>query len=1380
MSTDKHKPGEQDAGAQSIHPAIDNTAASDNTAAGDKPAASEQVSTPKGRWYHPWGLFKLCVRTVVYVPLALLIIAALILGTGFGARSAIALAVKFVPNLKATYVEGTLNKALTLADVAWSMDGIDVKADNLHLGWQPSCLLTKRLCVNALDIQGLEVAIDTASLPAGEPKPEPEEPSGPIELPFSIALDSAVINQADIRVDAMRFGATRLDAAAEWDETLVISKLSSQGLSVFIPPADAPAGEQVAATTTAQVVTDAAANAAADANKAETGAVTTNTQSAPDAANPGTAYSGTANPGTANAASANPVTSATAAKAATGSESDANSWPLAQLPEVVLPLNIDILGAELADTSLDIAAHQEQINLVKLSALMLGSSLNIRTLEITHPEASLSLKGMVDLSKDYPLDIALNASADSPKILPELGKQALSLNAKGSMTELALSLGAKGTVELNLSATAKPANPELPFTLSLEAARAGWPLKEPEYLAEALKLNASGTLNGQSAELSGKVTTPFNAPLTLDAKLQHENQKLDIASFSADGELGKLSLDGFLDYQKALSWQANVVMDNIQPSKIILPEGAAPLPSGSVSGRFANSGTLDFADENALHWQVALEKAQLNGELDGFPVTAAGSVSVNDQLHLSARDFELTALGAKLVLSGETKERWAFLGELNAPDLSSLGADFDGTLNARFEVSGAQKAPLVSLNASGDGLLLGGVSLTTLNIKGLYQPLSQHEFSLSAKAEQVNLAGRKLESLTVGAKGDLNRQSLTAQTFGDLVLATQLQSEFDDKRRKVNATLSSLNLGTEFGAWTLSQPMRFNWQLDINQGLLSAACLNHEHSNLCLVKDAVLGERGDIQLSYRGEPGKVIDKLLPKNVDWLGQASLDSTVRWSGKTKPSGELSLVLSPGEFTMKRPKGQIVELGYQDVSLKASLTPAALVTDLTFLSERLASINSHIEVAVTPDRRLDGQINLERVNLAPLKEFLPQLDTLEGVISSELSLAGSLMQPNVSGHLALKNAAFSASSNPTLLSNLNLAMNFAGQQASLSGNWLMGNGDGGIDGTLAWPDGKFSGELAVKGNKLAVIVPPMALLDVSPDLKLTFDSAMMDVKGSVNIPTGQIKIVQLADGGVAVSSDVVFNDSIAQAAEQTSPYGVTADLNIRVGDEIRIDGMGLHGKLDGTLRLQQQAFKPPLLFGEVKVKSGTYKFMGQTLKIPKGEVQFVGPPQLPNLNIEAVREIKEEDMVAGVRITGTGMAPLVTLFSNPSKEQAEILSYILKGKGFDANGTGDNNAMMMSAALSVSSSLSGGAINNIGSTATSLVESFGFSNVQLDANDDGKVAISGYIGENLMVKYGVGVFNPGYEMTVRYYLLSQLYLETVSGTLGQSLDIYYNFDL
>lgn len=379
-----------------------------------------------------------------------------------------------------------------------------------------------------------------------------------------------------------------------------------------------------------------------------------------------------------------------------------------------------------------------------------------------------------------------------------------------------------------------------------------------------------------------------------------------------------------------------------------------------------------------------------------------------------------------------------------------------------------------------------------------------------------------------------------------------------------------------------------------------------------------------------------------------------------------------------------------------------------------------------------------------------------------------------------MSLTEGALALTANPTLINKIDMSMNLGGQQAELKGRWMMGNGLGRVSGNLRWPQGLFSGELAIEGDKLAVIQPPLAILDISPDLTLSFSSEQLEVKGTVNVPSGNIKIVQLAEGGVALSEDVVFNDSIAAAQPKSSPYAIVADLNINVGNDLRVDGIGLKGKLQGTLKLQQQAFRPPLLFGDIKVRQGSYKFMGQTLNIRTGEVQFVGPTSVPNLNIEAIREIKSEDLIAGVRVTGTPARPVVTLFSNPAKEQAEILSYIIKGSGFNSTNNEQNNSLMMGAALGLSSQVGGGAINNIGNTATGLIEEFGFSNVQLDTNDEGRVAISGYIGEKLMVKYGVGVFNPGYEMTVRYYLLSQLYLETVSGTLGQSLDIYYNFNI
>ncbi|MCL2919734.1 autotransporter assembly complex protein TamB [Shewanella litorisediminis] len=1281
------------------------------------------------RWYHPWPLFKLITRLLVYIPLLVLVILALLLGTPFGARIAVGLATSLVPNFSADYLSGSINRDLALSNINWSMDGIAVEGKELLLEWKPSCLLANDVCVHNLSLDGVSVLIETDKLPKGDSEPSPAHEK--LVLPLTISLDKAQLTEVDVRVDTMRFGADYLMAAASWQaDGLEVNELQSRGLRVSIPAAQE-------ADTPAQGVPQTVNNTLADS-----------------AVQPGSTQTG----GTGEKHSLEPKQ---------------QHWPLANLPTIALPMNLQLQKAELTDTQLAILGEEEVISHLLLGADFDGSALTVHELILEHPEAELELKGTVNLSADYPMALTLHATTHSPSRFPDIGEQQLQLDLNGSLTQLIVKAQGKGTLDFELDAEAALLNPELPFSLTLSKTNVGWPLQSPQYQAQDLSLVSSGNLNAQTATVNGMVITPYHNPLSLASAFNHQDQAIEISEVNLSGEPGDIHLSGTLNYADGLRWQAAVSFEKLTPSALILPESVT-LPSGSLDGVFDTEGS--FKEQ----WQISVSQTDIRGELEGFPLTLTGNVTVNDKLHISASDFLLSAMGAELTLNGNVEDNWDLQGDISAPDLSLLTEGLSGELVANLDVSGTNQDPLVNLKAQGDEIQFGTTQLESLSIKGLYQPFAKHEFALSVKGTHLNLGGRKLDTVTLGAKGDITKQRLRADSFGDIRLDTVVESQFNEKTQQVTARMTRFDLGTEFGNWTLYEDMQLNWQLATNSGTLGETCFSQGDNALCLTKPATLGSTGDVAISFRGEPGAIIDKLLPNNMDWKGHARLDATIDWSPKQKPSGELSLIFDPGLFTLLRPNGSLVELGFEALSAKATLNPETLMAELSLRSSRLATLDSRIEVAVTPERTLSGYINLERIKLDALREFLPQFDTLEGEISSELTLAGSLMAPEVSGKLALAKGAFSASANPTLVSDVDMLMAFAGQQATLNGSWLMGDGKGGVNGTLAWPDGQFSGELAVKGDKLAMIVPPMALLYISPDLTLTFDTTNLDLKGGVSIPSGNIKILQLAEGGVAISPDVVFDDSIADGGQKTSPYGVTADLNIRVGDQVKIEGMGLKGRLDGTLRLQQQAFKPPLLFGDVKVLSGSYKFMSQTLKIPKGEVQFVGPPQLPNLNIEAIREIKDEDLVAGVRITGTGMAPAVTLFSNPSKEQAEILSYILKGKSFASNDSGDNNALMVGAALSLGSSLSGGAMSNIGSTATSLVEKFGFSNVQLDANDDGRVAISGYIGENLMVKYGVGVFNPGYEMTVRYYLLSQLYLETVSGTVGQSLDIYYSFDL
>ncbi len=61
---------------------------------------------------------------------------------------------------------------------------------------------------------------------------------------------------------------------------------------------------------------------------------------------------------------------------------------------------------------------------------------------------------------------------------------------------------------------------------------------------------------------------------------------------------------------------------------------------------------------------------------------------------------------------------------------------------------------------------------------------------------------------------------------------------------------------------------------------------------------------------------------------------------------------------------------------------------------------------------------------------------------------------------------------------------------------------------------------------------------------------------------------------------------------------------------------------------------------------------------------------------------------------------------------------------------------------------------------------------------SGDGSQVTISGYIAPGLQVKYGVGIFNALGEFTVRYELVTNLYLEAVTG-IDSAVDLIYQFE-
>jgi translocation and assembly module TamB len=208
-----------------------------------------------------------------------------------------------------------------------------------------------------------------------------------------------------------------------------------------------------------------------------------------------------------------------------------------------------------------------------------------------------------------------------------------------------------------------------------------------------------------------------------------------------------------------------------------------------------------------------------------------------------------------------------------------------------------------------------------------------------------------------------------------------------------------------------------------------------------------------------------------------------------------------------------------------------------------------------------------------------------------------------------------------------------------------------------------------------------------------------------------------------------------------------------------------------LFGQLQISQQEKNPFQLFGKIQSSDGTFQAYGQKLKIEKGEFTFNGPMDNPYFNLRASRHIKSEDIDVGIRVTGLANALNMELFSTPTMEMPEILSYLVRGRGLDAGA--EKSTVAASLLVGFGATNSAGLFDQIEKIPL-------ISNIAVDTEGEGdqiQATVSGYVGNRVYLKYGIGVYEPINELTVRMFILNRFWLEIVSG-IEQSTDLYYSF--
>jgi translocation and assembly module TamB len=272
---------------------------------------------------------------------------------------------------------------------------------------------------------------------------------------------------------------------------------------------------------------------------------------------------------------------------------------------------------------------------------------------------------------------------------------------------------------------------------------------------------------------------------------------------------------------------------------------------------------------------------------------------------------------------------------------------------------------------------------------------------------------------------------------------------------------------------------------------------------------------------------------------------------------------------------------------------------------------------------------------------------------------------------------------------------------------------------------------------------------------------------LSGKIEVPRGAITIRELPPSTVKLSPDAVI---VGEEAEQRSAVPLRMDISVVVGqEELSFSGFGLTAQVAGDVHIGDNLDTR----GELSLNNGRYRAYGQRLTIRRARLLFVGPIDQPFLDVEAIRKV--DDVVAGLRISGSADAPRTQIFSEPAMSQEQALSYLVLGRplGGGDDATGDN-ALLAQAALGL------GLAGSSGITG-SIARQLGIKDFLLETEGSGagtSVVASGRLSERLSLSYGVGVFEPVNTLALRYRLTRQIFLEAASG-LASSLDIFYRRD-
>ncbi|MBU0588874.1 MAG: translocation/assembly module TamB domain-containing protein [Gammaproteobacteria bacterium] len=851
----------------------------------------------------------------------------------------------------------------------------------------------------------------------------------------------------------------------------------------------------------------------------------------------------------------------------------------------------------------------------------------------------------------------------------------------------------------------------------------------------------------------------------LKLDVAHRDDALEVRQALLRSDGGRLALHGKLGLSTARRFELAGSLENFDPAAF------GDYPVARVNAAFSGTGRLAGEPEATLQFTVA------DSSLRRQPLSGKGRLSLSAK-RLWDSDLTLRLAHNQLAVRGALGEEGDALAvELDAGNLAELDGRLAGRLRAQASITGRFASPAGRFELSADDLRwqkdyrVGSLRTSGRLDKGLDGLLA-----LNANAREVRTPDIQLQQFSLKGQGRRTQHVLQLSLKNAAMdLQSRLQGGWHDEAGWTGQILSLDNQGPY--AFKLDAPARL--ELAKAKFLLGNARLHAMGAVLSVhelaYKAGQLASNGNLK-------GLAVKEILQLAKDPGGLKTdlmLDGEWNVTAAERVDGRISLWRDKGDVQL--PVIPVTALGLDQLRVTLAAVDSKLRGTLDASGGKLGRLSAEASSVLT---RQDGVWGL--AGSAPLQTradlsvdslawLAPLLDKtggliLDGALHAQVRGSGSLAQPRLGGVLKGERFKLELPEQGMQLRDGQFLAELADDVLQLKSLTLQG-GKGSLSGQgqAALEAGVPSMQVALKADKLEIFSRPDRLLILSGSGEASWVDKRIQVQSSLKVDQG---LMELPKGDApSASDDVVVLGQEQAAVRQKSPYAIRFDLDMDLGERFYLKGRGLDAQLGGAVKLVSVEGGLPRSSGSIRIVKGTYAAYGQRLDIERGILNFQGPVDNPGLNIVAMR--KNQEVEAGVAISGTAQAPSVKLVSNPSVPDSEKLSWLVLGHGVETS-SGQEFSVLQTAA---------GALLAAGESVTlqqRIAQAAGLEEVSLRGAGtlEGTVLTLGKrLSSRAYLSYEQGLSGAQTLAKINYMLTPRISVRAQAGTVP-AVDLFYTF--